>query len=700
MSILLQDFRYSIRQLAGNPGFAVVAILSLALGVGATVSVFSVIYGVLLHPFPYADIQRIANLSIRDSHGDIGDAIFSGSELRELRKVGAFEGIATWRPGPDLTITGSDLPEPVSVYYGIGSTFPTLGVPALLGRNLGPSDSPDGQEPQPVVMLHYRFWQRHFNGDPRVIGKDLELDHKAYTIVGVTRPNFTWDWGADVYLPQAISDPSGGGVVIKLRRGVTLEGADAELEPLLQEFAREHPNNYPPKFKVDIRLLTWEVTHNIGGTLYLLFAAVSMLLAIGCSNVSILLLARGAARQYEFAIRSAIGAGGIRIIRQLLTESLVLAIAGTTLGVLLAYRLLTLIVAWLPPHLFPPDVSIRINLPVLFFSAGLALLTPVLFGLVPALQMARPRISEVMQSCARKTIGSVRGKGLHGALVAAQIALTLLLLSSTGAAIKAFVHLIRIPLGYNPHNVVAVSVSLHDHTYATWQARANYFEHLRSGIAQMPDVLSAAISTNASPPHNGWELQVEILGKPAVSPQTQLARLNLVGFNYFQALHTSLLGGRFWSAAEVARGIPMVLVNQTFAKRYFPLGDVIGESIKLPGFASPREGLVLAPEAGGWMQIIGVVQDAPNDGLDRPVKPAMFAPYSLVGFPRTQILIRSRVAPESIQLAIRKQLTAIDPNEQASRVESLERRLEDESIWARGKLISALFTGFSVLRKS
>lgn len=351
LGTFFQDLRYALRQLARNPGFALTAILSLALGIGATVSVFSVIYGVLLHPFPYADIDRIANLSISERQGDIFDAMFTGSQFQELEKVHAFQSIATWRRS-SLTVTGREIPELVIAFYGIGSTFPTLGVSPLLGRNLGPSDSPDGREPQPVVMLHYRFWQRHFDGDPAVIGKTLELNHKAYTIVGVTRPNFTWDWDADVYLPQEISDPKGGGVVIKLRRGVTLAAANAELEPMLQEFAKENPSRFPSEFKVDIRLLTWEVKRNIGSTLYLLFAAVGMLLAIGCSNGSILLLARGTARQHEFALRSAVGAGSFRIVRQLLTESLLLALTGTTVGVLLAYRLLAVIVAWLPPPSF------------------------------------------------------------------------------------------------------------------------------------------------------------------------------------------------------------------------------------------------------------------------------------------------------------------------------------------------------------
>jgi hypothetical protein len=278
---------------------------------------------VLMHPFPYADVERIGNLSIRDSKGIISDAFFTGPQLRELRKVRAFEAFATWRLDR-LTLTGQEMPESVAGYYGIGETFPMLGVPALVGRNLGPSDSPDGQAPQPVVELHYRFWQRRFHGDPAILGKTLELDHKKYTIIGVTRPNFTEGWGTDVYLPQEIGDEKGGGVMVKLRRGGSWAAADAEMTPLLRRFAHEQPDNFPRTFNVDIRPLTYETTHNMGSTLYLLFAAVSMLLAIGCGNVSILLLARGTARQHEFAVRAAVGASSVRIVRQLLTESLLL----------------------------------------------------------------------------------------------------------------------------------------------------------------------------------------------------------------------------------------------------------------------------------------------------------------------------------------------------------------------------------------
>lgn len=695
MQSLLQDIRYAFRQLRNHVGFALTAVLSLALGIGATVSVFSVIYGVLLHPFPYADVDRLANLSLRDQNGNIFDAGFAGEQLRELQKVSAFESLATWRNN-FVVVTGRDIPEDLNAFYGIGETFPTLGVPPLLGRNLGPSDSPDGQEPQPVVMLHYRFWQRHFNGDTSVIGKTLELDHKQYTIIGVTRPNFTWGWGADVYLPQALSNKFGGGVVVKLRPGVSLPQANAEMQPLLDRLIQEHPLDFPKNSKADIHLLTWETMHNMGSTLYLLFAAVAMLLAIGCSNVSILLLARGTARQHEFAVRSAVGAGGIRIVRQLLTESLLLAVTGTALGLVLASRLLALIVAWLPPGMFPPDVAVHINMPVLFFSVALALLATVFFGLVPALQMAKPEISHIMQSGTKRASGSVRGKRPHGTLVAAQIALTLLLLTAAGAAIDSFIRILRLPLGYDPHNVVAAGLFLHDNTYTNWQARVNYFEQLRASIASLPDVTSISV-TDAIPPNSGWEQRFDLLGKPSVSPESQYAKFNLVDSEYFRTLQTQLLQGRIWTPAEITNGAQLAIVNQTFARQYFPEG-VLGHSLKPLNLRNEPPNVLTAPGAGSWMQIIGVAADSINAGIEHPIRPAIYVPYSTQLWLGTQFLIRTRIAPDALQNSIRRQIALINPDQAAfGAMASLEKWIHDEPVWARGRLISALFAGFSVL---
>ena len=333
-----------------------------------------------------------------------------------------------------LTLTGHDVPEDVEAIYLTSNGFNFLGVPPLLGRGLLPADAIDGQDPQPVVVLGYKFWRQHFNANRAVLGQTLQLDRKNYRIVGVAAPRFTW-FSADVYLPLKLSqDPvSIYMVTFRPRLGASREATNAALQPLMEQFARETPKHFPEHFKVHVEGLNDWVVREIGRTLYLLLGGVALLLAIGCGNVSILLLARGTVRQQELAVRAAIGASRSRIMRQLLTESLLLAITGATLGILAAYGLLAAIRVLLPRYAFAPEVVIGINLPVLFFSIAVALLTGVLFGLWPALQLSRPQIGQAMQSGARRLAGSVRGRRTHNSLIAGQIALTILLLAGAGA---------------------------------------------------------------------------------------------------------------------------------------------------------------------------------------------------------------------------------------------------------------------------
>jgi putative ABC transport system permease protein len=697
MLTFLQDIRFAFRQFRNHPGFASTAALSLALGIGATVSVFSIIYAVLMNPWPYTGADRICEISFLDKAGNEDNwSGLTGPQIRQLRQAHPIEDVLGGNEW-SLTVTGSDVPEDVQGIYLTASGFQLLGLPAMLGRYFLPSDAPDGQEPQQVVVLSHKFWQRHFNGDPSVVGKTIQLVRKTYTILGVMPPRFTWMDG-DVYLPLKLSSSPAieYGAMIKLKPGITRAAAAAELQPLFQEFAKETPDHFPKQYKLEVRTISYRYMHELGGTLGLLFGAVGLLLAIGCGNVSILLLARGTARQHEFAVRAAVGANGVRIVRQLLTESLILAIAGAGFGMLLAYRSLGFIVARLPEYSFPHEADFHINMPVLLFSVGLAVLTSILFGLFPALQFARPEISQVMQSSTRKLAGTVHGKQLHTALIAGQIALTLLLMTAASAAIQGFVRMMRVPLGYNPHHVMSVGIPVHDNTYTTVAERVNYYEQLRQKIAMVPDVTSTGISTNATPPNNGWDQTFELLGKP--SGEEEKARLNFVDPGYFTTLHMPLLQGRVWDNTEVAHSAPLALVNETFAKRYYPSGRVLGHSLKIPTLKNEPPYTLAAPGSDGWLQVVGVVADALDDGLDKPVKPAIFLPYSLYMWMHTQILVGSRADPQSILHSIRRQIVSVNPDQQANgQVDDLETWIRREPEWARGRLVSILFGAFSVL---
>jgi predicted permease len=697
MQTVLQDLRYFLRQVVRDPGFTLTALISLALGIGATTAVFSVVYAALINPYPYPAADRIVRLTLESKAGTGDWANLNGPQVQQVRQLRVVESLLAMDYHA-LILTGHDLPENVNEVGLISNGFTALGVPPMLGRGLLPADAIDGQDPQPVVVLSYKFWQKHFFSNPDVLGKTLQLDRKNYEIVGVAAPRFIW-YSADVYLPLKLTQDPGPMFIVnlRLRQGVTHAAADAALQPLLEQFARDMPKHFPEHFKVQVEGLNEWVVRSISGTLYLLFGAVVLLLAIGCGNVSILLLARGTARQHELAVRSAVGAHRSRIVRQLLTESLLLAVIGAVLGILTSYGALAGLRALLPRYAFAPEVVIRINLPVLFFSVGVALGTGVLFGLWPALQLSRTQVGQMMQSNVRRVAGSVRGRRAHNALIAGQIALTLLLLAGAGSAMEGFVRLMHQPLGYDPHNVMSVGIPLHDNSYTSWAARASYFEQLRAKAAETPGVIMTAISSNATPPRNGWNLRFEILGQPAL--EQQMGSINLVNPGYFVALRIPLLQGRLWDETENHSGAQVAVINRTLAQRYFPNGDAIGQSVKLPGIEDRPPEILSAPNiADSWLRIVGIVEDARNDGLRNPTKPAVFVPYTLSMMEGTQILVRSEVPPLSLLRALQAQLTAVNPEQQTyTTVEDLDTWISDEPEWQQEHLAAWIFGVFAWL---
>jgi predicted permease len=547
-------------------------------------------------------------------------------------------------------------------------------------------------------VLGYKFWQRHFHSDPSVLGQTLQLVRKNYTIVGVAAPRFTWGDG-DVYLPLKVTQDATKAyyVGLRLKPGVSHAAASAALTPLIQQFAKETPKHFPTtQFQFHVVGLNEMFVKELGGTLYLLFSAVALLLAIGCGNVSILLLARGTARQHEMAVRTAIGAGRRRIIRQLLTEALLLSLTGALLGVLIAYRALAIIIVLLPKYSFPHEAAIQINLPVLAFSVGLALFTGVLFGLWPALQMSRPEVSQVMQSSTRKIVGGVRGRATHGVLTGAQVALTLVMLAGAGAAMEGFLRLIHTPLGYDPHNVMSVGIPVHDGAYPTWQARESYFEQLRNRAASVPGVTMAAISSNATPPSNGWQTAVEILGQ--LPRDDQKLRVNFVSPGYFPLLRIPLAQGRIWDENENHNAAHVAVINQTMARIYFPNGDAIGHSLKVPDMKDEPPYTTAVVGSDSWLQIVGIIVDKRDDGLRNPILPEVFLPYTISMRVWTQILVRSEVPPLSLLHAIGVQVNSLDPDQQINgQVEDLDHWITGQQEYEQEHLVAWLFGAFALL---
>ncbi len=695
MHSFLFDLRFTLRELRRRPTFTLTAILSLALGIAATSAVFSVIYAVLIDPFPYPGSDRLMEISMLDAAGHDRYSGLNGPQLQLLRQAKSVESIA----GMDywnLTTTDGDLPEDVRTCYISPGDPSHWGTKALMGRWLMPSDAPFGKDAQPVVVIGYKFWQRYYLGDPNVIGRTLQLVHKPYQIVGVMPPRFKWA-DVDMYLPLHVTnDPHiYFNASLKLRPGVTAAQASSELQPYLEQFAKEAPERYPEKFRANLRSITQLYAMPLGPTLYLLLGAVASLLLIGCGNVSILLLARGTERQQELAVRAAVGADRFRMIRQLLTESLAIALAGTSLGVLLAWKSLSLITTWLPQNSIPAESVIKMNLPVLLFSVGLAFATAILFGLSPALQLSRPDVGRLMQSSGRRVAGSSHAKRAHRIMVAAQVALTLLLLSAASAAGKGFLRLLKADLGYDPHAAMSVPIPIHENTHVSWKDRSEYFEHIRASIAAMPEVVSAGISTNATPPDNGWDTRCEIFG--STSTEKPEVRINFISPEYLDVLHIPLSQGRIWDHTETMRAAPLAVINQTMARQYWPNGDAIGHQVRIPAMKDEPPYSPAAPGVGGWLQIVGVVADARDDGLRNPIKPAIYVPFTTQMRMFTQILVRTRVAPLSILHDIRAQLVQLDREQQVMEVRDLDSWITGLQEYSQQRFIATLFAVFSVL---
>jgi putative ABC transport system permease protein len=696
MNSLIADLRYAARELRRRPSFAITAILSLALGIGATSAVFSVIYGVLINPFPYVGSDRIMQVSLVDQAGRFRGTGISGLQLERLRQTRTIESVVA-EDGWNLTTTDGDIPEDVVASYVSPNAPNHWGVPAIMGRWLIPADAPPGQDPARVVVLGYQFWQRYYAGDPTVIGRTLQLVRKDYQIVGVMPPRYRWR-EADIYMPLKVRvEPNiFYGVTLKVRPDVAPAEANAELQPIFEEFARQSPGRFPDSFRVRLRSIVELFARPMGPRLYLLLGAVTSLLLIGCANVSILLLVRGSHRQQELAVRSALGAGRIRIVRQLLTEATVIAIAGAALGMAIAWKGLALMVAWIPTNSFAAESVIEMNLPVLLFSTSLAIVTAVAFGVWPALQLSRPDLGRVSQATARRVIGTSQGRRVHRVMIATQVALTLLMLTAAGAASKGFLRLVNADLGYDPRNTMSLPIPVHDGTYKTWKERSEYFERLRAAIAAMPQVEAAGISTNATPPANGGDNTLEILGKSSAG-EKPTARTNYVSADYFTLLRIPVAQGRLWTPDETARGAALAVVNQTMARQYWPNAGAIGQQFRVATMRDEPPYSPAAPGSDGWIQVIGVVADARNDGLRNPIRPAFYVPYTMKMRMFTQILVRARVPPLSILRDVKSELVRVDREQQVMRVRDLDGWITNLPEYAQQRLVARLFAIFSVL---
>ena len=688
---LWHDLRYALRTLTKNWGFSTVSITTLALGIGAATAIFSVIDNVLLAPFPYPGGNRMVFPRIVGAQQS-GEDARQGYTSNEVLEIAAgnhvFDGTAAAKDALLLYKNGggTEQLEGASVTPG---TFEFFGMPALHGRVLQASD----YEPAapPVFVMAYKVWKKRFGSDLSILNKPLVLNGTARTLVGIMPPRFGW-YGSDIYIPQKLTPTVGSAdapfwfLVGRLKPGVSSEQAQADLTVILKRLANLYPQNYPTQFSVGIGHLGESVIGRFKDTLYIALGAVGLLLLIACSNVANLMLARATTREKEFALRTALGAGRARIIRLLMFESLLLAIAGAALGTLFAWGGLKAIVATMPEDFFPSEAVIRLNAPVLAVTLAVAALTALIFGLAPALQSARRDLNNSLRDTGKGVSGGFQGRWLRDLIVVGEVALSLTLLIGTGLLMKSFVALRQINLGVRADHVLFTLVALPPDRYKTNEQVTNFFRPLIASLKASPGVVDAAESSSV-PPFNFQASKIEITGR--THQEDWQADFQGVSQEYFDTLRIPLKQGRIFNEAEVNSARKVAVINETFARKYLSNENPIGRQVRL------LRGDIAADTS---FEILGVAADVTNNGLQTPVEPEIWIPYT-VNTDQRILLVRTAQDPATMLDAMRKQIWATDAGVALADTNTLEGRLR-QYVYAGprfGFVVMAIFGGVGLV---
>jgi len=689
----MHDLRFATRQLLKNPGFTLVALITLAVGIGANTAIFSVVYSVLLRPLPYSDPDRIVT-ALHDGVKPVSPADFR--DWREQNTV--FEQMAAaslWSPN----MTGREQPEQIRGLQATGNLFEMLGVQAASGRAFTIED--DRSSAEPVVVLSDSFWKRRFGGDPGVIGQTVTLDGQSYTVIGVMHPSFQfplfWATRLEMWTPLKLDRMDQHRyarflrVFARLRSDSNLAKGQAEMSAIAARIAEAHPDTNTG-IGVTITPLQERVVGRVRTTLLVLLGAVAFVLMIACVNVANLLLARASARQREIAVRSALGATRLRIVRQLLTESLLLAIIGGTLGIAVAYLSVGLLVHGLPADAMPRQQAIGIEPAVLAFTVVLCVLTSMIFGLVPALQSSKTDLSESLKAAGKNQAGESHGRRMRSGLVIIEIALAMVLLVGAGLLTRSFMRLRSIEPGFNAKHVLAMNVSVAGTAHSA--NRGEFFREVVSRLESLPGVTSASAINHLPLSGDRWGTPFAVEGRPAPPPgQSPSTTFRFACPKYFQTMEIPLLAGRDFDERDNLEAPTAVIVNEVMANRYWPGQDAVGQRIKL----GPAESDV------PWMPIVGVVKEVKQEDWAEDSRLEVYVPYfqsrrylsdPAPHYSYLTMVMRTDSDPASAAASARREVWALEPNAPISNVTTMEQVIADE-VW-QPRLSMFLLAGFAV----
>lgn len=616
MNSLVHDLRFALRMIRNSPGFTVVAVLTLALGIGANAAIYSFVDGVLLRPLPYPHPEQIVNVWEKPpNHDRNGISTLNFLDWKNQNTV--FTAMAA-QTGGSATLTGVDVPVQLRGSRVSARYFDIFGIKPVLGRTFAPNEDEPGKEQ--VVVLSNRIWQSRFGADRGIIGRTIHLDNKPYTVIGVLPADDPHGRGwQDIWTPLAFQpqdmtrDFHWMMSWARLKPGVSLEQARTQMKSIAARIEHDYPESNKGWSVTIDRFVDRVVDDNLRQSLLVLLAAVGAVLLIGCANLANLLLARGAGREREIAIRAALGAGRWRLVRQLLTESVVIACLGGTLGIALGYGLMHALKTWIPPFYLPSEADVHMDARVLLFTAAIILLTGILFGIAPALHTVRSDLAGSLKEGGRGATTGVARNRLRGALVIAEVALAFVLLSGAGLLIRSFYQLQQVDPGFETTNVITMWLPMTDAQYPDGARVINYLSQVMEKINAVPGVREAAVTTALPLGGWGWGMPFLIEGQPVVDRANRPGCFyKMVSPSYFRALGMRLLKGRALSETDTQGAVPVVVVNESMVKRYFKKDEPLGKRVLIQQIITAKH--ELGPEVP-W-QVVGVVADEKVSGLD------------------------------------------------------------------------------------
>jgi putative ABC transport system permease protein len=700
MSTLFQDLRYGWRGLLKSPGFTSVAVLSLALGIGANTAIFSLVHTVLLKSLPYYESDRLVMVwEDSTAEGFPRNMAAPANYLDWKKQNQVFEGMAAldWR---EFNLTGDGKPEKVIAYGVSADFFPILGVNPLLGRTFFPEEDKPGANN--VVVLSHKFWQSRFGGDRGIIGKEILLNGEKHNVIGVMPAGFQFSkdfinlW-VPMALPEEVSVDRHGHyllVIARMKPGVSFAQANLDIQAIQRRIARDYPNEAGQSSAYLISLHQ-ELAGDVDHPLIILLAAVGFVLLIACANIANLLLARASSRHKEIAIRTSLGANRARILRQLLTESVLLSLAGAIIGLLLAIGSFSFLEKMIPEGM---SLSTRLSIDwgVLGYTLLISLLTAVIFGLAPALQATKIDLHGVLKQAGWTGGSSSGGNRLRSIMVVAEIALALVLLVGAGLLIQTFYKLRNQYTGIRPEKLLKLQTSLPQKKYADHANSMAFYDQLLERVRHLPGVISAGYTTTVPLSWKGGTSAITIEGH---SPKEMKARgltpdanHRQVSTDYLKTMGIPLSEGRYFIENDTSQSLPVVIINETFAREFWPNGGALGKQVKI---SDPHM-------ESSWMTIIGIVADFKQMGLDAPVKAEMYLPYRQIKthewYRPRDLVIRASIDPMKLVPGVRREVLSVDPDQPISGVETMGEILDEETATRRmGVTLLTVFAGLALL---